>query len=189
MHVIAASSHLLPSGHNPKPHWTEEESIQAPKHTRSAAIARAEFFPTLEGYHRGMDLKNVGGTPGGMRTFLLGMGMAIVGGYLLLQEVQVHGGYWNWGFGGYGRSFGITLIPLLLGIGMVFANGRSFAGRFLVGAGALIILAGIIMNLDIHFQTTSLFNTLVMLILLVGGVGLIVRAALPMGEKREDRAE
>jgi len=140
-----------------------------------------------------MDMKNVGGTPGGMRTFLLGLGMAIVGGYLLLQEVQVHGGYWNWGFGGYGRSFGITLIPLLLGIGMVFANGRSFAGRFLVGAGALIILAGIIMNLDIHFQTTSLFNTLVMLTLLVGGIGLIVRASLPMPDRhekpREDRAE
>jgi hypothetical protein len=65
---------------------------------------------------------------------------------------------------------------------LVFASGRSSAGRFLVGAGALIILAGIIMNLDIHFQTTSLFNTLVMLILLVGGVGLIVRAAMPMGQ-------
>lgn len=131
-----------------------------------------------------MDIKNVGGTPGGMRTFLLGLGMAVVGGYLLLQEVQVHGGYWNWGFGGYGRSFGITLIPLLLGIGIVFANGKSFAGRFLVGAGALIILAGIIINLDIHFQQTSLFNTLVMLVLLVGGVGLIVRASMPMQDKR-----
>jgi hypothetical protein len=136
-----------------------------------------------------MDLKNVGGTPGGTRTFLLGMGMAIVGGYLLLQEVQVYGGYWNWGFGGYGRSFGITLIPLLLGVGMLFANGHSFAGRFLTGAGALIILAGIIINLDIHFQQTSLFNTLVMLILLVGGVGLIVRASLPMGEKPRARDE
>ncbi len=128
-------------------------------------------------------LKNVGGTPGGMRTFLFGLGMAIVGGYLLLQEVQVYGGYWNWGFGGYGRSFGITLIPLLVGIGLVFADGKSFAGRFLVAAGALIILAGIIMNLDIHFQQTSLFNVLLMLILLVGGVGLMVRASLPMGER------
>jgi len=136
-----------------------------------------------------MDLKNVGGTPGGTRTFLLGLGMGIVGGYLLLQEVQVYGGYWNWGFGGYGRSFGITLIPLLLGVGMLFANGHSFAGRLLTGAGALIILAGIIMNLDIHFQQTSLFNTLVMLILLVGGVGLIVRASLPMGEKPRARDE
>jgi hypothetical protein len=136
-----------------------------------------------------MDINNVGGTPGGTRTFLLGLVMAIVGGYLVLQEVQVHGGYWNWGFGGYGRSFGITLIPLLFGIGILFANGSSFAGRVLVGGGALIILAGIIVNLDIHFQQTSLFNVLVMLILLVGGIGLIVRAAMPMGEKPSVRAD
>lgn len=129
-----------------------------------------------------MDIKNVGGTPGGARTFLLGMIMACVGGYLLLQEVSVHGGYWNFGFaGGYGRSFGLTLLPLLFGVGILFYDGRSFAGRFLTGAGALFILAGIIMNLDIHFQQTSLFNTLVTLVLLVGGVGLIVRAVLPMG--------
>lgn len=42
-----------------------------------------------------------------------------------------------------------------------------------------------IANLDIHFERTSLFNTLVMLILIVGGIGLIVRAALPM--ERKDR--
>jgi hypothetical protein len=137
-----------------------------------------------------MDLKNVGGTPGGARTFLLGFAMAIVGGYLLLQEVSVHGGYWSFGFvGGYGRSFGITLLPLLFGIGILFTNGRSFAGRMLAGGGALLILAGIIMNLDIHFRETSLFNVLVMLVLLVGGVGLIVRSALPMGsaEPRDER--
>jgi hypothetical protein len=63
---------------------------------------------------------------------------------------------------------------------MLFANGRSFAGRFLTGAGALIIVAGIIMNLDIHFQQTSLFNVITMLVLLVGGIGLIARSVLPM---------
>jgi hypothetical protein len=135
-----------------------------------------------------MDMKNVGGTPGGARTFLLGLIMAVVGGYLLMQEVSVHGGYWNFGFAGtYGRSFGITLLPLLFGIGILFANGSSFAGRLLTGAGALIILAGIIMNLDIHFQQTSLFNTLVMLVLLVGGVGLIVRAVMPMHSGDDDK--
>ena len=134
-----------------------------------------------------MDIKNVGGTPGGARTFLLGLIMATVGGYLLLQEVSVHGGYWNFGFmGGYGRSFGITLLPLLFGIGILFYDGTSFAGRLLTGVGALFILAGIIMNLDIHFQQTSLFNTLIMLILLVGGVGLIVRAVLPMGDSKSE---
>src|ERR1700755_268504 len=61
-----------------------------------------------------MDLNNVGGTPGGLRTFVLGSIMAIAGGYLLFHQVQVTGGYWGWmGYGGAGHSFGITLLPLL----------------------------------------------------------------------------
>jgi hypothetical protein len=129
-----------------------------------------------------MDIHNVGGTTGGTRTFLLGMIMAIAGGYLLFQQVQVNGGYWAWNGlgGGAGRSFGITLLPLLLGIGILFVNGKSFAGRFLTFAGALVIVVGIIANLDIHFQQTSLWNTMIMLVLLVGGIGLVVRSAMPM---------
>ena len=134
-----------------------------------------------------MDMNNVGGTPGGMRAFMLGVIMIAVGGYLLMNQVTVHGGFWNFGFlGGYGRSFGITLIPLLFGVGILFFDGKSFAGRFLTGIGALFILAGIIVNMDISFRHTSLFNTLVMLILLVGGVGLVVRGVLPM-ERKERR--
>jgi multisubunit Na+/H+ antiporter MnhF subunit len=135
-----------------------------------------------------MDIQNVGGTPGGMRTFLLGLIMAIVGGYLLFQQVTVHGGYWHWsGLGGSGRSFGITLLPLLFGIGILFVNGRSFIGRLLTFGGALVIVAGIIANLDIQFRQTSLWNTMIMLVLLVGGIGLIVRSVLPM--MREDAAQ
>jgi hypothetical protein len=35
---------------------------------------------------------------------------------------------------------------------------------------------GIIMNLQIYFQPTSLYNTIVMLVLLAGGIGLVARA-------------
>ena len=139
-----------------------------------------------------MDIRNVGGTPGGARTFLLGLIMAIAGGYLLFHQVQVYGGYWNWswfGGGGSGRSFGITLLPLLFGIGILFVNGRSFIGRVLTFGGALVILVGVIANLDIHFQQTSLWNTLTMLVLLVGGIGLIVRSVLPMMRENEPRRD
>ena len=40
----------------------------------------------------------------------------------------------------------------------------------------IIIGAGILMNLSVYFQPTSLFNTVMMLILLAGGIGLIARA-------------
>lgn len=128
-----------------------------------------------------MDLRNVGGTPGGTKTFLLGIILVIVGGYLLFNQVSVYGGYWRLGLGGgAGTDFGITLIPLLLGIGILFANGRSLIGRVLTGGGALIILVGIIANLDIHFRQTSLMATLIMLVCLVGGIGLVVRSVMPM---------
>jgi hypothetical protein len=128
-----------------------------------------------------MDMNNVGGTPGGMKAFLLGLVMLIAGGYLLFDHVQVGGGFWHWGgFGGHSTSFGITLIPLLFGIGILFVNGRSFVGKFLTGAGLLVILVGIIANLDLRFHQTSLFNMLVMFVLIVGGIGLIVRSSMPM---------
>jgi hypothetical protein len=136
-----------------------------------------------------MDLQNVGGTPGGTRTFLLGMIMAIAGGYLLFHQVQVNGGYWNWsGLGGAGRSFGITLLPLLFGVGILFVNGKSFAGRVLTFGGALVIIVGVIANLDIHFQQTSLWNTLTMLVLLVGGIGLVMRSVLPMVKQDDGKS-
>ena len=125
-------------------------------------------------------LKDVGGTPGGLGDFLIGFVMACIGGYLLSNQVSVVGSYWSF----YGTStFGITLIPMLIGIGMMFFNGRSVIGWLLTVAGALFILAGVIANMHIYFQPTSLFNTLVMLILLVGGLGLIARAIRPHGAK------
>ena len=121
-------------------------------------------------------LRDVGGTPGGMGDFLIGFAMSCVGGYLLSNQVTVVGSYWN--FSGT-NTFGITLIPMLIGIGLLFWNGRSLIGRLLTLAGALFILAGVIANLHIYFQPTSLFNTLVMLILnpllfLTGAVGTVV---------------
>ncbi len=121
---------------------------------------------------------DAGGTSGGLGTFLMGFIMACVGGYLLATHVTVAGSYWNF-YGG--NTFGITLIPMLLGIGVLFWNGRSVIGWVLTAGGALFILAGVIANMHIYFQPTSLFNTLVMLILLVGGLGLIARALRPHG--------
>jgi uncharacterized protein len=120
-----------------------------------------------------MDIKGAGGTPGGVGLFLGGLAMMVAGGYLLLQQVQVHSGFWGW-FGP--NTFGLTLVPLLVGIGFLFFDGKSFVGWFLAGAGTLIIVAGIIANLQIWFRPTSLYNTLMMLGLLAGGIGLVARS-------------
>lgn len=117
--------------------------------------------------------RGAGGTRGGVGEFLLGLGMSVAGAYLLTQQVTVTSGYWTlWGY----NAFGLSLLPLLFGIGLLFFNGRSIAGWLLTFAGVIIILVGIIANLGIYFQSTSLFNTLVMLVLLAGGIGLVARS-------------
>jgi hypothetical protein len=116
---------------------------------------------------------DVGGTPGGLGTFLMGFVMTCIGGYLLSNQVSAGGSYWSfWGT----NTFGITLLPMLFGVGLLFWNGRSPIGWLLTIAGALFILAGVLANMHIYLQQTSLFNILVMLVLLVGGLGLIARS-------------
>lgn len=125
-------------------------------------------------------IRDVGGTSGGLGMFLLGLAMACIGGFLITDKVTIIGSYWSfWG----GSSFGITLLPMLFGVAILFWNGKSVIGWLLTIAGALFIFAGIIANMHIYFQATSLFNTMVMLILLVGGLSLIARSLRPHGAK------
>jgi hypothetical protein len=128
---------------------------------------------TTVGGERARRFEGPGGTRGGLGTFLIGLALAIVGLYLIMNQVQVTSGYWQW-WGG--NTFGLTLIPLAIGIGVLFFNGKSIVGWLLAGGGLLIILAGVISSLQIYFRHTSLFNVILMLALFMGGLGLMARS-------------
>ena len=114
-----------------------------------------------------------GGTRGGLGEFIFGFALVCAGGYMLTQQVTVTSGFWT--FFGY-SGFGLSLIPLGLGVGLLFFNGKSIAAWLLTIAGAVFILAGILLNLNIFFRPTSLFNTLIMLLLLAAGLGIVARS-------------
>jgi hypothetical protein len=118
-------------------------------------------------------MTGAGGTNGGIGMFFSGAAMVVAGAYLLLTRVSVTSG--GWLFYGY-NAFGLTLFPLLIGIGVLFYNGRSILGWALTAGGALIIVVGIASNLHVYFQPTTLFDTLMMLGLLAGGLGLVARS-------------
>ena len=125
-----------------------------------------------------------GGTPGGGGEFLLGLVMMGIGIYMVFSRVVVHTSFWRY-FGSAGTSFGVTLLPLLVGIGVLTANGRSVLGWLLSGAGILLILVGVLMNLDIYFQPTSLWMTITMFGLIAGGLGVFAKALRPHGHRSE----
>lgn len=130
-------------------------------------------------------MKGAGGTEGGVGTFFLGLGMVVAGGYLFLQRVTVSSGFWD--FGGR-NAFGLSLLPLLVGIGILFFNGKSAIGRLLTGGGFLIIVVGIIANMRVYFGPTSLYDTLLILGLLAGGIGLVARSLRATGTGAVERA-
>lgn len=129
-------------------------------------------------------MKGAGGTPGGVGQFFIGLLCAVAGGWLLTNQVQVTSG-WGWNFYGV-NSFGLSLLPFLLGTGLIFFNAKSIAGWVLLGAGLTIIVVGILANLRIYFQPTSLFNTLMMLGLLAAGIGLMAAALRASPAKGSD---
>lgn len=60
-------------------------------------------------YMADRSLRDVGGTPGGVGSFVIGLILACIGGYLLTNQVMVTSSYWNF----YGtNSFGSTSAQL-----------------------------------------------------------------------------
>jgi O-antigen ligase len=123
---------------------------------------------------RELQVRGAGGTPGGVGEFLVGLALTVAGAYLLTNRVTVATGF-RWSLWGY-NAFGLSLLPLIVGVAMLSFNGRSLLGWLLLVAGVVIIFAGILMHLHIYFQPTSLFDTLVMLVLLAAGIGLVARS-------------
>src|SRR5439155_1085406 len=112
-----------------------------------------------------------------------GMVLSAVGGYLVLNQVQVTSSFTFFGLWGLGRpaGFGLTMLPMLIGVGVLFFDGKSKLGWILTVGGALTILAAVLMSLSIHWEATSLFNTLLMFGMLAAGLGLVARSFRPCG--------
>jgi hypothetical protein len=118
-------------------------------------------------------IRGAGGTSGGIGQFFIGTGMAIAGGYLLLNQITVRTGFWHlWGR----DTSGLVFIGFIIGVGVLFANGSSKLGWLLTLGSLVALITGVLMNLTVYFQQTTLWNTLVIFVLLAGGIGLVVRS-------------
>src|ERR1700722_9187622 len=121
--------------------------------------------------------RGAGGTPGGLGEFVVGALLAFTGAYLLLSRVTVTTGFWS--FGGMNHPFGVILVPLIIGVAMLFASGKSILGWVLTLGSLLAIILGVLLNMNIYFQQTSLTVVLVMVITMAAGLGLVFKSLRP----------
>lgn len=128
-----------------------------------------------------MGSRGAGGTSGGIGTFFLGLIMSLAGGYMLTNMIVVSSNFLGqrYSFGGISvSSFSATLVLFLIGVGLVFFNASSKPGWALTAVSLFLMIMGVITNLNVYFTRTSLFTTLIVFGLLVGGLGLIARSLL-----------
>lgn len=136
-------------------------------------------------------MNGAGGTSGGTGQFFLGLILMCGGFYLLLNSVVVSSsfglGMRLFGVGGYGITGGIVLIPLVIGIAMIFYDARSAFGWLLaVGAFAALVF-GVISSVTMSLRTMSAFELICILALAFGGLGLFLRS-LRSAARDEDAA-
>ena len=152
-------------------------------------------------------------------TFLLGAVLLSMGAFLFFNQVMVssapmargfrygHGFGRSWGggfgsgFGGsgwgggfgmplsFGDSFGLLLIPLVIGVCLLFALRNQRWGWFLVLASVAALAVGVLQTLSMRFEPTTLWNLLTMMALIGSGGGLMFRSlrGYDDGQERKDR--
>ncbi len=110
--------------------------------------------------------------------FYIGLILLALGLFFILNKTVVSSGFgfYSWRIGNFSISSGLIVIPLIAGIIWLFYNPKSILAKILSILGGIFIIASIIMNIDIRFTTTSMFDYIIMLILMAAGAGLLLKS-------------
>ena len=128
-------------------------------------------------------MNEAGGTSGGTGKFLLGLVMMCGGFYMLLSGIVVSSNFGFgarlFGFGGVGLTGGMIMLPLLIGVAMIFYNARNYLGWGIAIASLGALIFGVISSVSLNLRTMSAFELLVILTLAFGGLGLFLNSLRP----------
>lgn len=122
--------------------------------------------------------------------FVGGLAMLAVGLFIFSNKVIVHSGLFGGSLyiGGYNIKTGLVMVPFIIGIVWMFATGASFASKVYTGLTVLFIIAVIVLNTNISLMTMSLFDWVVILVLIFGGAGLTAKVLLASNKTNSDES-
>jgi hypothetical protein len=111
--------------------------------------------------------------------FLGGGSLFLYGWYLFFTQLIVTSPYrgYRYRHGGGGDWFAILILPLLIGIFLVFLNKLRTVGFYLVVFCVMGIAVGLVMKgMYFSFRPITLWNLLLMLVMIGGGGGMALGA-------------
>ena len=68
---------------------------------------------------------------------------------------------------------GLIVVPLIIGIVWMFVSGANFASKVFTVLAVIIIIASVVMTTNIHLSAMTLYDWILILVLIFGGAGLV----------------
>ena len=108
---------------------------------------------------------------GGM--LLFGAGMFMIFQNLIVESSWGMGSIFH--IGGYGIPNGTIMLPLLIGIALLFLCDRKLWGWMFIAVGFVIVLAAVIMSVSVRWRTSSGWMFFAMFALTMAGGAMMLR--------------
>ena len=118
------------------------------------------------------DNNSSSGSRGSIPAFFIGLILIGVGLFMVFNNTTISTGF---SLFGYRPNFGLVLLPLLIGIIMLFFNTKSIIGWILIVLGVAIIILGILMGLRVYFNRVTLFEGIMMFGCIAAGIGYTLK--------------
>lgn len=106
---------------------------------------------------------------------LFGLGLLITGFLAFLNHVKVTSGYMSW-LGFHNQGFGLVLLPLVFGMGMLFYDHKNPIGWVVTAATLGMIIFAVLSHLVMVFPSMSLLGVIIMFLPLAAGGALVMKA-------------
>ncbi|MBQ5334737.1 MAG: hypothetical protein J6Z45_02185 [Oscillospiraceae bacterium] len=111
--------------------------------------------------------------------FFCGLLLFGAGMFMIFQNLTVTS---TWGYGGsifrlggINIPNGTIMIPLLIGIALLFLCDRKLWGWLFIAVGIVIILAAVLMSVSIQWHTSSAWNFIIMFGMAFAGGAMMIR--------------
>ena len=108
--------------------------------------------------------------------FYVGIVLIFSGIFFLLSKAVVRSSWLTVSIGGLNVSTGLVVIPLMVGVIWLCYNPKSFIAKLITVFGAIAVIGAIMLSLRISFVTTSMFDYVIMILLMAAGAGTLLKA-------------
>lgn len=111
--------------------------------------------------------------------FVIGVVMLAAGLFIFSQRVLVSSSFFTgWSIGGMHFTSGMIVIPLIAGVIWMFVTEGNLISKIFTGLSVLLIIVAVIMSTHISLTTMTLFEWILTLVLIFGGLALVLKVLL-----------